>query len=478
MSLLLSLLTCIVCVTYAKHSSEWRFDGDQALKAGHVDDAITFFGKSIEMEPNDSRTRYKRATLYLKLHRYDSALTDINEILRKDAAFIEGFVHRGRIFALLGHCDTALNDFEHVVHEKPDHSQAKAQIPLMKECIRLTKEALASFEKGDCSHSPQLADSVLKISTESTSMLLIKSKCAMKRGDFHSALADTRLLLFADKYNFGALMIRARAFYYVSEFDNAINVLKSILRSDPEQKEAKTLHKQIKQFQRAVTNGDEAIQTSQWQEAVDQFDEALKIDPAHVGQKAPINEKLCQAYIKLNNAKAAIEKCTIALELDPNLVDARLSRAEAYLTTDNFQAAISDYQFRLKTAPNDGRAQQGMQRAQTLEKRKNMKDYYAILGCQKTSDERTIKKAFHNLALIHHPDKQTEPTQKAAAEARFRELSEAYEVLGNPETRARYDRGEDVSVNPEQAQQHQGFPFGGFPFGGPGGGPQFTFHFG
>ena len=63
-------------------------------------------------------------------------------------------------------------------------------------------------------------------------------------------------------------------------------------------------------------------------------------------------------------------------------------------------------------------------------------DYYELLGVARDADETTIKKAFRRLARRLHPDVSEEPE----AEARFREVTEAYEVLSNSETRALYDR--------------------------------------
>ncbi|HZS89458.1 MAG TPA: J domain-containing protein [Chloroflexota bacterium] len=64
------------------------------------------------------------------------------------------------------------------------------------------------------------------------------------------------------------------------------------------------------------------------------------------------------------------------------------------------------------------------------------KDYYRILGVDRRADERQIKAAFRRLARQYHPD--VNPGDRRAEE-RFKDVSEAYEVLGDPEKRRRYD---------------------------------------
>jgi len=65
------------------------------------------------------------------------------------------------------------------------------------------------------------------------------------------------------------------------------------------------------------------------------------------------------------------------------------------------------------------------------------KDYYKILGVERGASEGEIKKAFRRLAKEYHPDHNPDNPQ---AEARFKELNEAYEVLGDAKKRAQYDR--------------------------------------
>ncbi len=109
------------------------------------------------------------------------------------------------------------------------------------------------------------------------------------------------------------------------------------------------------------------------------------------------------------------------------------------------------------------------------------RDYYEVMGVQKNATEAEIKKAYRELAKKYHPD--LHPGDKEA-EAKFKEINEAYEVLSDKDKRARYDQFGQAGVDPNFGGGAGGSPFtgniniddifnsvfGGFGFDGFGGG--------
>ena len=110
------------------------------------------------------------------------------------------------------------------------------------------------------------------------------------------------------------------------------------------------------------------------------------------------------------------------------------------------------------------------------------RDFYEVLGVARNADQSEIQRAYRKLARQHHPDVNKDP----AAEARFKDISEAYDVLSDPEQRKRYDAfGEDFrrvppDVSPEEWRRARAYagaaPGGGQGPGGPfrSGGVRFT----
>lgn len=138
---------------------------------------------------------------------------------------------------------------------------------------------------------------------------------------------------------------------------------------------------------------------------------------------------------------------------------------------DEFEAAIKTLENASELHPDKrDKTDPVMNKAQIALKRSKTKDYYKVLGVASDSDERQIKSAYRKASKQFHPDKaHSQGISKEDAEKKMAAINEAYEVLSDPELRARFDRGDDPN------SQERGNPFQGSPFGGGGGGHPFMF---
>ena len=155
------------------------------------------------------------------------------------------------------------------------------------------------------------------------------------------------------------------------------------------------------------------------------------------------------------------------------------------MDAEEFDAAINTLTTAKEHHPDYQKLDRLLQTAQVELKRSKTKDYYKTLGLPCDADELQIKASYRKMVKIHHPDKaHKNGVSKEDAEKKMASINEAYEVLSDPELKARFDQGDDP--NDHESQRGNPFQGGGHPFGGggnpfgghSGGGQQFNFKFG
>jgi len=148
--------------------------------------------------------------------------------------------------------------------------------------------------------------------------------------------------------------------------------------------------------------------------------------------------------MKLKEFKDALADCDKAIQINENYAKAFLRRGEIKMELGEYEEATRDFNQCHQLDPNLG-ARQRIKDAEKEAKKAARKDYYKILGVEKTAGDDEIKKAYKKLALRWHPDKngQDEET-RAAAEIKFKDINEAYSVLSDQQKKQRYDSGVDL----------------------------------
>ena len=173
----------------------------------------------------------------------------------------------------------------------------------------------------------------------------------------------------------------------------------------------------------------------------------------------------------MNNKRKAQPYCEEALATNPDSLPALLFKAKQQIESEDFEPAIVTLKHAKDHHPSSQEIESLLQKAHTLLKRSKTKDYYKILGVPNDATDRQIKSAYRSMTKKFHPDKAaSQGMSKEAAEKKMAAINEAYEVLGNPELKARFDNGDDPN-----SQEHQGSPFQGSPFHHGPGGQQFFF---
>ncbi|KAJ6840634.1 dnaJ protein P58IPK-like protein A [Iris pallida] len=424
---------------------------------------------SHESKPDDAVTLLRRASETIKLKQYGEALGLLNAAIEADKVLSEAYWQRASVLRQLCRYEESKENYRTFLELKPGTSAAEKELSQLLQAQNGLEAAYSLFELGEFSKAlDYISKVVLVFSPSCLKAKLFKVKLLLALKDYSGAISETGYILKEDENNLEALLLRGRAYYYLSDHDVASRHFQKGLRLDPEHNELKKAYFGLKNLLKKTKSAEDNAAKGKLRMAVEDYTAALALDPNHSAHNVHLYLGLCKVLVKLGRGKDAVNSCTEALDIDEELDEALVQRGEAKLLVEDWEGAVNDLKAAAQKSPQDMSIRESLMRAEKSLKLSKRKDWYKILGVSNTASIAEIKRAYKKLALQWHPDKNVENREEA--EAMFREIAAAYEVLGDDDKRVRYDRGEDIDDN------GMGGGGGGFnPFGG--GGQQYTFHF-
>ncbi|GMF50918.1 unnamed protein product [Phytophthora fragariaefolia] len=382
---------------------------------------------------------------------------------------------------MLGQCAEASQDFQHLVELYPKDTAGAEQLDKSRECAAYIDEAERAHSRGDYQSAYSYLTQVLEGSAiSSVPLLLERAQLSVSLQNPYDAVADLGTILKLDPSNLIALQMRGEVLYSLGDrqsLEAAQSHYRQGLHSDPEHKGIKTLYKRLKKVLKYVSRAEEAMQRGAHTEAVEDWQSALEIDPDHSVMNKEFYLQLCTSELHLKHFSEARGACEEAVKIDDNFALAFAKLSEAQIGLELYDDAVRSAKRASELDDSNRDFNEKVAQAETALKQSKTKNYYKILGVARNSEAKEIKKAYRKQALEWHPDKHTDKdeAEREAVEKRFHDIAEAYEILSNEETRAMYDRGEDVTGNPQQQQQqYHRNPFNNAHFFQQGGR---TFHF-
>ncbi|KAJ0028356.1 hypothetical protein Pint_35602 [Pistacia integerrima] len=424
---------------------------------------------ALDGQPGNAAELFERVSQNIKVKHYSEALNDLNAAIEADPTLAEAYYHRGSVLRQLCRYEESEKNYRRFLELKPGNSVAEKELSQLLQAQSSLDTAFKLFDSGDYSKPLEYVDKVVLVfSPACTKAKLLKLKLLLAAKDYSTAISESGYILKEDENNLEALLLRGRAYYYLADHDVAQRHYQKGLRSDPEHSELKKAYFGLKNLLKKTKSAEDNVNKGKLRLAVEDYKAALALDPNHIAHNVHLHLGLCKVLVKLGRGKDALSSCTDALDIDGELLEALVQRGEAKLLTEDWEGAVEDLKSAAQQSPQDTNIREALMRAEKALKMSKRKDWYKILGVSKTASISEIKRAYKKLALQWHPDKNV--NNREEAEAKFREIAAAYEVLGDEEKRTRFDRGEDI-----EDMGMGGGGGGGFNFGG--GGQQFTFHF-
>ncbi|KAK1753465.1 hypothetical protein QBC47DRAFT_415253 [Echria macrotheca] len=464
------------------------------LSRGETNDALVYYDAAIARDPNNYLTLFKRATAYLSLGRTSQATDDFERVLSIKPGFEGAHAQLGRIKARSADWDGAKEQY--ILARKDEE---RKEVEEAKGAAVLAEAAAKAGKWEECGNQ---ADVAIGVANRAVWLRELRARCRFEGGYAARGIADLQHVLQMKPGDTAPhVKISAIQFYALAELENGLNSIRKCLHSDPDSKMCKKLLKQEKAVEKVLQKINKSLANGQFTTAsrylvptsdgdglIKEVKEQVKTLREDGAIPASIPDTLisqlvsmaCQAYHE-SNSKRAKEYCEEALKLDENSLYGLLYQGKQQLDAEEYDAAIATLKKAEEIAPENKRKHvQGLvQEAEIALRRSKTKDYYKVLGVAKDADERQIKAAYRKLSKLHHPDKAAKQgLTKEDAEKKMASINEAYEVLSDPELRARFDRGDDPNSHEQQGNPFQGGPFGGQQFMFQQGGQQFQFRSG
>ncbi len=367
-------------------------------------------------------------------------LEEAQELIRSNSKDVNALIKEVECLILLGEVSSAIISLEAIKQLNLKKDFYESNVEKSMKLKHYVQQAENYFKLKNYSSALYIIKQAISISPASVKFNLMKAEFLAMLGRHLEAQIITNEILEFDQLNIEALYLSALSLYYQDEIQQSFQHFQTLLRLCPDHSKANIIYQKAKILLSKKEQGNEAFSKGNFQSACEVYSSALLIDPLNKIMNAKLYFNRCLARAKLNQLDQALDDCNQALNLNEDYMKAHHKRAKLLMTKGMFEEAVREYEWIYLTDPSIAN-KRFLDAAKMKFKISKKKDYYKILGVGTTARTEKIKKAYHELALKHHPDKyhNASESKKKEQEKIMKDINEAYDVLKDPVKRMIYD---------------------------------------
>ncbi|KAJ4268756.1 hypothetical protein NW762_002824 [Fusarium torreyae] len=433
-------------ITPEEDAESYKAAGNRFFKEKNYYKAIEQYSKAVDLFPFSATYLGNRAAAYMSNGQFEHALEDCQRAADYDPQNAKILLRLARIYTGLGRPEEAMTTFNRI-----DPPPSAKDIAPAKEMLHHIQSARDILQRGSGSgmsmvlHALDLAERGLGYRVaKPRKWQLMRGECYLLMGRENSLGEAQNIamnLLRQNNQDPEALVLRGRVLYGQGENEKAIQCFRMAINCDPDFRDAVKWLRIVQRLDRMKEEGNADFKAGRLQPAIEKYTSALDIDPSNKSMNAKLLQNRAQCKIKLKQYDDAIADCERAVGLDPGYTKARKTKANALGGAERWEDAVKEWKAIAELEPEDRNIMREIRKAELELKKSQRKDYYKMLGVEKTATDVEIKKAYRKMAVKLHPDKNPGDPH---AEEKFKDMQEAYETLIDPQKRAAYDNGDDL----------------------------------
>jgi DnaJ family protein C protein 7 len=440
----------------AESASGLREQAEIKAEARQFKEAITLFSKSIAGCPHPA-SFVGRGRAWAALAQPTQALDDARSAIALDVAHQPAHALLALTLVQTGRFSAAHDALERVVVKDAELDAIESHVEAL---VAAERDALAAFDAGEFGRARELFAQVLHNCSAAPELQLWLSRAELATGQSDQAIRRTREVLRDDPNNGKAYAVRGIAYYLQGDFEQAWKHLQEALRLDPDDALSQGAAKKARKVQRAAEGAKSAAFHRRFEEAVELS--SVAIEAADAPMRAPLRALLfaerAAARLRLKEFERCLEDAAQALYgSDNDCKSAALTRASALHALGRHEEALSDMTAMLRLYEHDVQIKTAYHRANFEVRKMRRPDLYGLLRVASVASAPEIRAAYRQQALVLHPDKvpMDDLEGKKKAEANFKALGEALEILTDDFKRKLWDEGYDREAIEERQQAAQ-----------------------
>lgn len=437
-----------------------------------------------------------RSDLYVLFGRYKQARGDLNLLQR----LAKGERVELPAAKAEGSGDVASSSSSNAIRiesAKPDHALVRrvaAKRAILTAAESQQNRGMLAHAMSQWHVSAHHLSEALEASKYSEFLHLLRAECALELGEYNLLKYDVVSILAFKPFHAQAIHLLSKGYYLIlGNLDGALANLKLCMRHAPATAESgptpcEKTFAAYSAIADATARVDELARAGSWEAAALAAELAMDLD--RVGPSARnLLYKQCGFYARANSSSLHTKTVSVCsdglktlkhqaaltekagLSANPQdreyLFSMTLDRGWAFHSLGKHEAALSDLKACIglsmgSSHPLSARLESLNAALNTAKESRPVRDFYEVLGLDRSASKQDIKRAYRKLALRWHPDKNDAPE----AAALFLELTEAFSILYDEETRAKYDSGSSAETLRKEQQAHaQQRPSFNFNFG-------------